>query len=86
MNDYSNRFYYSFRILCKFHWYPVGDNITCDVTYDDVEGCLKSGNDVLVNLSMPEIDILPSDIGGLLSLIVLYHLIAFFLLRLKIRQ
>ncbi len=49
-------------------------------------GCLESGNAVLEDLGMPEIDILPTDIAGLAALVILYHFVAFLVLRWRLKK
>ena len=78
------RFYYSFRILNKFHWSLVGETISCNEAVDGV--CFRSGNDVLEDLGMPEVDILPMDIAGLGLLVIFYHLMAFLMLRWRLTK
>ena len=82
------RFHYSFRILSKFHWTPIGEIISCDSSsaISQTDECLKSGIQVLKFYAIEETEILPSDIAGLLSLVALYHFISYLILRWKIKQ
>jgi hypothetical protein len=70
------RFYYSFRILCKFHWSKVGEIISCGNLDAGDNGCLSSGREVLESLGMPELSVLPSDVAGLAALVVACHLVS----------